>query len=80
MNTDNRILASAMRLAWEPTFNKWVSRLQRGFLKGRSMLANLLDIDEAAMTVSLKEKHGGLVLFDFKAAFPSLSHDYLIKC
>ena len=80
VNTDNRLIASALRLAWEPIFNKWVSKVQRVFLKGRSMLANVIDIDEASMTVSLKEKYGGLVLFDFKAAFPSLSHDYLFSC
>ena len=77
VNTDNRLIASAMRNAWEPLFNKWVSMGQRGFLKGRSMLMNVLDIDEAAMTISLKEKWGGLVLFDFKAAFPSVSHDFM---
>ena len=80
VNTDNRIIASAMRLTWEPIFNNWVSKVQRGFLKGRSMLANIIDIDEASMTVSLTERYGGLILFDFKAAVPSLNHDYLINC
>ena len=80
VNTDNRIIASSLGLAWEPIFNKWVSKLQRGFLRGRSMLANVLDIDEEAMTISLKESCGGLVLFDFKAAFSSIDHDYLLRC
>ena len=44
------------------------------------MLANILDVDEAAMTVSLKHQFGGMVLFDFKSAFPSLDHDYLLRC
>ena len=66
VNTDNRLIASALRLAWEPIFNKWVSKVQRVFLKGRSMLANVIDIDEASMTVSLKEKYGGVVLFDLR--------------
>ena len=79
VNTDNRIIASAMKLAWEPIFNKWVSDSQRGFLKGRSMLANILEIDEVAMTISLTEAYGGMVLFDFKAAFPSIEHEYLFK-
>ena len=80
VNTDNRLIASAMRLAWEPILSKWISSMQRGFLKGRSMLMNILDIDEAAMTISLKEKFGGAVIFDLKAAFPSISQEYLIKC
>ena len=69
VNTDNRLIASAMRLAWEPLLNSWISKAQRGFLKGRSMLMNILDIDEKAMTVSLKEAYGGLVSFHFRAAF-----------
>ena len=32
------------------------------------------------MTISLKEQYGGIILFDFKAAFPSLDHDYLFRC
>jgi len=79
-NVDNRLLASAARLAWEPVLERWVSKFQRGFLKGRSMLHNVIDVDTASMTVSLKHEHGALVLFDFKAAFPSVSHPFLIQC
>ena len=79
-NVDNRLLASAARLAWEPILEKWVSEMQRGFLKGRAMLHNVLDIDWAAMTVSLTHEHGAFVLFDFKAAFPSVSHSFLFSC
>ena len=79
-NVDNRLLASAARLAWEPILEKWVSRFQRGFLKGRVMLQNVIDIDWNAMKVSLKSANGSLVLFDFKAAFPSVSHPFLLHC
>ena len=44
------------------------------------MLQNVIDVDWNAMTVSLKSKHGALVLFDFRAAFPSVSHPFLKKC
>ena len=47
------------------------------FLKKRQMLRNVLDIDLAAQKVSLRCKSGALLLFDFTAAFPSLSHDML---
>ena len=79
-NVDNRLLASAARLAWEPILERWVSKYQRGFLKGRSMLHNIIDIDTTAMTVSLQHEHGTLILFDFKAAFPSISHPFLLQC
>ena len=79
VNTDNRLIASACRFRWEAIFNKWVSGSQRGFLHGRSMLANIVDIDFEAMRVSLTQKHGALVLFDFQAAFPSVSHEYITR-
>ena len=77
VNTDNRLIANAYRLRWEPFFNKWVSDFQRGFLPERSMLANVVDVDFEAMTISLQHARGAVILFDFKAAFPSISHDYL---
>ena len=66
------LLASAGK-----TFHCWVSEMQRGFLHGRSMLGNVVDVDIQAMTVSLQEAGGAVVLFDFAAASPSMSHDYL---
>ena len=80
VNTDNRIIASAARRCWEIILEKrYISSHQQGFLKGRYMMNNILDIDYNAMTVSLKHAKGALLLFDFKAAFPSVSHDFLIQ-
>ena len=77
VNTDNRIIASAARLTWEPILNGFISSYQQGFLKGRQMLNNVIDIGFESMTVSLKCNRGALLLFDFKAAFPSVAHDFL---
>ncbi len=77
VNTDNRLLANSWRCVLEPIFARWVSNWQRGFLKGRSMLRNIVDIDFESMKVSLKYNHGVLVLFDFAAAFPSISHEFM---
>jgi hypothetical protein len=63
VNTDNRLLASAGRIRWEDIFNDFVSPAQRGFLPGRSMLSNVIDIDEEAMTVSLRHAEGAIILF-----------------
>ena len=51
--------------------------MQRGFLTGRPMLRNVMEIDWSAQKVSLMSRSGAVVLFDFRAAFPSLSHAYL---
>ena len=73
VDTSNRLMANAARLRWEPTLSEWVAHLQRGFLTGRSLLANVIDLEEAAMRVSLQAPDGGTVLLDFAAAFPSVS-------
>jgi hypothetical protein len=77
VNTDNRLIASSARLAWEPCLEAYICKNQQGFLKGRNMLSNVIDIDYHAMTVSLKCRKGAIFFFDFKAAFPSVSHDFL---
>ena len=77
VNTDNRLLASAARKVLEPVLEKWINPCLRGFLPRRSMLKNIIDVDVEAMRVSLTSDAGGLVLFDFKAAFPSLHHEYM---
>lgn len=77
VNTDNRLIANAYRLLLEPVLNKWISEMQRGFLPGRSMLSNVVDVDYEAMRISLKHPRGAIILFDFAAAFPSLSQDYM---
>ena len=77
VNCDNRIVAAAAKSRWERTFAAYVHPSQRGFLSGRSILQNVVDIDDAAMTVSLRHAAGAIVLFDFRAAFPTLSTEFL---
>ena len=74
VNTDNRIIASAARITWEPLLNNYISSYQQGFLKGRQMLSNVLDIDYTSMTVSLKCERGALLLFDFLKQLFRLLH------
>ena len=78
VNCDNRLVASAARFRWESILAKWISPAQRGFLPNRSMLANVVEVEEQAMLTSLQEDDGALILFDFKAAFPSVSHDFIL--
>ena len=55
----------------------WISPLQRGFLHGRSMLHNVMDVEQAAMEVSLQDADAAMLLFDFAAAFPSLGPELI---
>ena len=77
VNTDNRLVANATRLRWESMLCNWISSNQQGFLPGRSILANLLALDTGAIHTALSGPNGAVVLFDFKAAFPSVSQQYL---
>ena len=76
-NCDNRLLANAARIRAEPLLEAWVSPMQRGFLPGRSMIANVIDVDHEMMRVALQEEAGMAIFFDFQAAFPSVLHEYL---
>ena len=78
VDTANRLLANAARLRWEGMLERWLSPNQRGFLPMRSMLANILDIEEAAMGTSVSQQEGAIILFDFAAAFPSISQEFLL--
>ena len=53
--------------------------MQRGFIGGRSMVANIIDVDHEAQMVALTQEGGALVLFDFAAAFLSLDHHFLLR-
>ena len=69
VNTDNRLIASSARLAWEPNLARYICKNQQGFLKGRSMLSNIVDIDYHAMTVSLKCEKGAVFSLILKRLF-----------
>ena len=42
------------------------------------MIQNVTEIDTEMRVASLESDHSAAVFFDFAAAFPSLSHDYLL--
>ena len=63
----------------EPLADQVVSGMQNGFLRGRSIMRNGVDIDLESMVASLSWDRPALVLFDFEAAFPSISHDFIFE-
>ena len=76
-NTDNRILCSAVRLHIEPIVGPGISPEQRGFVRGRSMLANVLDVEEAMLETALTYDDPAAIFLDFEAAFPSLNQRFI---
>ena len=79
VDTANRLLANAFRRRWEPILARWISPEQQGFLPGRSLLSNVIDIEEAAVTAAMQGDKPATLLFDFSAAFPSVNQEFLLK-
>jgi hypothetical protein len=75
-NTDNRILAGACRYAWDRAVARRVHPHQRGFLRNRSMVQNVLDVDEGLRTFACWDTSVA-VFWDFRAAFPSISRRFM---
>ena len=75
-NCDNRLLASAVKIVLEPIIGPLITTDQRGFLAGRSMISNLLDIDEAILNHALQGEDSAAIFYDFAAAFPSIEQEF----
>jgi len=73
----NRIIVSILKESSERVASDRISVTQRGFIKGRSMLRNMMDTDFAPQKVSIIYKVGAIILFDCKSAFPSLDQDFM---
>ena len=58
VNTDNRLLAAALKRTLEKPTDAWVSEAQQGVIPGRSMVSNILQVDKEAKTLALSGKKG----------------------
>lgn len=78
-STDNRIIAGAYWARWEPLVAPHITEAQRGFVGGRSMLRNMIDIDHAAMCALARHQDAAIILFGFASAFLKVSRRYLTE-
>ena len=76
-NTDNRLVSAVLRISVFDFLAAWISIIQRGFITGRSMLENVLEIDLRMRLLALQEVRALVVFFDFEAAFPSIAHPFI---
>ena len=74
MNCDNRVVAS-VRLRWEALLDRYAKSRQQGFLKGRSILKNLVEVENEMLLSALHDQEGAAIFLDFAAAFPSISQE-----
>ena len=62
---------------------KWASSSQRGFVFGRQGLDNVVDVYTRARMADMRaaaDKIPAIMLYDYAAAFPSVSHVFLFVC
>ena len=43
------------------------------------MLLNVIEVEDCMTRTSLNQNKGGAIFFDFRAAFPSISHEFLLE-
>ena len=72
-NADNRILANTIRKYIEPLVAPGITDVQRGFLRFRSVLGNVIDIDEAMMLTALDEEEGAAIFLTLRLLSPRWS-------
>jgi hypothetical protein len=77
-NTDSKYFALALNRPLAEAAKVTVHPRQRGFVQGRSLIDNVLEVEGFAQSYSTAEADNpAIFLFDLLAAFPSLSHQWL---
>eukprot|EP00959_Pyramimonas_sp_CCMP1952_P382986 8024854-Pyramimonas_sp.AAC.1 len=81
-NCDNKLLSSAIAVPISKVAEDKVDKAQRGFIKGRQMLDNIVEVDSnlTIWSAMCGCKNTGAALFDLKAAFPSIHHMFIWAC
>ena len=80
VSTDNRLMAAAVKIALRDYLEAWISEAQQGFLNGRSTLSNTFLMNTHSKLYSLQHPPQRFGVFDLKAAFPSVDHEFMSFC
>jgi hypothetical protein len=72
-NSDTKVMCRVLAYSLMPILQDWCHPSQRGFIKGRMPGLGILEIDTAARCIAVCHRLGLIGLFDFSAAFPSIS-------
>ena len=77
-NTDAKSVSGALAIPFEELAVKWVSKEQRGFVRGRFMHDNIVDVEAQGVAfTSVKVPQVIMFFLDFAAAFPSVAHEFI---
>ena len=81
-NSDNKAIGGVVNFLLKRTMARSACALQRGFIPGRQLLENVLNLDTHARAQGMRD--GGcripiLAFWDYAAAFPSVAHAWLFR-
>ena len=82
-NSDNKLACTVLNRKLRQPLSVHACSLQRGFVPGRQLVANVVDLDTHARVHGMQSDvsdHSVLSLFGFAAAFPSLGHSWIFAC
>ena len=84
-NTDNKAICGTVISGYYQPMKESTHRTQRGFVPGRQLTQNVLDLDSASRILAFMNRKLGkntlpavLALFDFIAAFPLVFHSWIM--
>ena len=75
-STDAKCLAFALAHSFNLVIDRWAIRWQSGFVSGRCILHNVMDVESAGLGLCLLSEKASIVMLDFSSAFPSLSRAF----
>ena len=77
-NTSNRLTSGLIKEAIHTQVAEVVSKDQKAFVKGRRILEHVIDITSTYYSSLSKKQQAFILLLDFKKAYDSVSHDFLL--
>ena len=78
-NSSYKILAKLLANRTRPLLGKLISTSQGGFIKGRHILDNVIQVQEAILSSFHRKKQGMIIKLDMANAFDQVKHSFLFK-
>ena len=69
-NTDAKLFAAALSWAFNLVLESCADHKQRGFVKDRCMLQNVIAMETAAISLAARYRNAAILFMDFASAVP----------
>lgn len=78
-NASYKIIAKLLATRMKPLLNRLISRNQRGFVEGRHILDNVIQVQETIHSSNQRKEKGMLIKLDMANAFDRVNRSFLYK-